>query len=57
MSSLEVHLEDLEDFLLGKGLKGKSLYKMISNNTRRYLNIISSIANSITEIKRTTPLT
>lgn len=57
MSSLEVYLEDLEDFLVNKGIKGKVLYKMISNNTRRYLNIISNIANSITEIKRTTPLT
>ena len=30
---------------------------MLIRNTRRYLGIISTIANSINEIKRTTPLT
>lgn len=30
---------------------------MITNNTKRYLNLLTQIANSINEIKRTTPLT
>ena len=54
---LEIHQEDLEEFLQSKGEKGRKLYQNLLSNTKRYVGILSQIANSFDEIKRKTPLT
>lgn len=48
---------DLEDFLSDEGEQGKSLYRNIIKNTKRYIKILVGIANGMEDIKRTTPLT
>lgn len=53
---LEIHQEDLEEFLDSKGEKGRALYESILKNTKRYIGLLTKIANSFGDIKRRTPL-
>lgn len=57
LNFLEIHQEDLDEFLSSKGDKGKKLYHNVINNSKRYIGLMSNIANSLENIHRTTPLT
>lgn len=57
-ATLEIHLEDLEEFFGEGGEKEKNFLKAIYYNTKRYIQIFQDVANqNMDEIKRKSPMT